>query len=113
VQASPDNQPPTTYQQLQAWAEQQLTCAAQQGDAQLHRLAQLALALVYQAQGRYHETQQLLEAALAHRAGAADRFPLLVLAELYARTQQFERAYELYITCVHVPAATRRARPMR
>jgi tetratricopeptide (TPR) repeat protein len=90
------------YQHLQAWIEEQVTCAEQQGDMQHQRLAQLALALVRQAQGRYHETQQLLEAALAGPVSTADRFPLVLLAELYARTQQFEQAYTLYTTCVQL-----------
>jgi predicted ATPase/DNA-binding SARP family transcriptional activator len=93
------------YPHLQAWVERQLLCAEQQGDAELQRLAQLALALVCQAQGRYHETQQLFEAALAGPARAADRFPLVLLAELYARTQQFEQAYALYTTCVRLNRA--------
>ncbi len=94
------------YQHLQAWLEWQLQCAQQRhGDTQLYRLAQLELALVCQAQGRYHETQRLFEAALAGPASVADRFPLLLLAELYARTQQFERAYALYTDCVRLNRA--------
>jgi predicted ATPase/DNA-binding SARP family transcriptional activator len=93
---------PARYQHLQVWVERQLACAQRQGDAPLLRLAQLALALVRQAQGRYHETQQLLQATLASPATAVDRFPLLILAELYARTQQLEQAYSCYSTCVQL-----------
>jgi predicted ATPase/DNA-binding SARP family transcriptional activator len=103
--ASADDRLPISYPHLQTWVERQLMYAEQSGDAQLRRLAQLALALVRQAQGRYQETQQLFEAALSGPTTEADRFPLLLLAELYARTQQFDQAYALYTTCVQLNRA--------
>jgi predicted ATPase/DNA-binding SARP family transcriptional activator len=89
-----------SYQHLQMWIEPQL--AAPDIDAHSTRLMLVAGALVRQAQARYSDTQALLETATAAPRTIADRFPLLMLAELYARTQQLDQAQTLYTECLQL-----------
>jgi predicted ATPase len=88
------------YPYLQCWMARHAPLLGAGSDTQICQLFAIGQALLYQALGRYAETQQLLEAALADSAPGASRFPMLILAELYTRLHQGERAHSLYQRCL-------------